>query len=723
MARRGRKKSPFKVKIRMETIYSLGALTLFGFGALTIVSFTGQGELLQGVNDALRELFGIAALIVPFLFFCAGLVLTGVRWSFAKPQVFLGAVLLLLSVATLGEMGSVGSDLFANVSSLLQPIGTYLLFSCIAVASVLILTDTSLGEIARMIQGSFEIQPSTGKPAEAKAPPKFGFPFGQKPLSEGEFKIRGGQQKALEQAQAMAAAQAKNAPLQFEVKKAEIPKATDMSEKLLVNKAGEQQVWEYPPITMLNNKARGQADRGDVKANASTIENTLQSFGIRAKVREVNLGPAVTQYALEISLGTKLSKITALANDLALALAAPTGQIRIEAPIPGRNLVGIEIPNKSPELVTMHTVMNSEIMRKHKSKLAVALGLNVAGEVVVADIAKMPHILIAGSTGSGKSVAINSFLASLLFRASPNELKLILVDPKRVELTGYNDIPHLLTPVIVEPNKVISALKWATQEMDRRYKMFAEVGARNIENYNEAAGFQAMPYIVIVIDELADIMLFSPAEVEENITRIAQMARATGMHLVLATQRPSVDVITGLIKANIPTRMAFNVASMTDSRVILDSPGAEKLLGRGDMLYVPPDQAKPTRIQGSYISDKEIHSLIEHLRKSGKQPDYQEEITTKYQSTKVGKMSGSGMEAGENDPHLIESVKLVREYNKASASVLQRRLSVGFSRAGRIIDTLEQLGIVGPQDGSKARDVNTKAADDFLASKGQPFEE
>ena len=293
---------------------------------------------------------------------------------------------------------------------------------------------------------------------------------------------------------------------------------------------------------------------------------------------------------------------------MALALAAPTGQVRIEAPIPGRSLVGIELPNRSPEFVSLRKMLESDAMKHHKSKLAVALGLDVSGNALVADIAKMPHVLIAGATGSGKSVCINAFIGSLLFRTSPAEVNLIMVDPKRVELTNYNGIPHLLCPVIVDPAKVLSALKWATAEMDRRYKLFAEVGARNIDAYNELSGFQALPYIIIIIDELADIMLYAQVEVEDAITRIAQMARATGIHLVLATQRPSVDIITGLIKANIPTRIAFAVSSMIDSKVIIDQPGAEKLLGRGDMLYIPPDQAKPTRIQGTFVSDQEIHS-------------------------------------------------------------------------------------------------------------------
>ena len=397
---------------------------------------------------------------------------------------------------------------------------------------------------------------------------------------------------------------------------------------------------------------------------------------------------------------------------MALALAAPTGQVRIEAPIPGRSLVGIELPNRSPEFVSLRKMLESDAMKHHKSKLAVALGLDVSGNALVADIAKMPHVLIAGATGSGKSVCINAFIGSLLFRTSPAEVNLIMVDPKRVELTNYNGIPHLLCPVIVDPAKVLSALKWATAEMDRRYKLFAEVGARNIDAYNELSGFQALPYIIIIIDELADIMLYAQVEVEDAITRIAQMARATGIHLVLATQRPSVDIITGLIKANIPTRIAFAVSSMIDSKVIIDQPGAEKLLGRGDMLYIPPDQAKPTRIQGAFVSDKEIHSLIEFLKKQGIAPHYTEEVTSMPVGIKGRAGSSFISPNGEDrDPLFEDAVRLILQANNASASFLQRKLSIGYARAARILDELQQAGMIGPADGAKPREILIKNLD------------
>jgi S-DNA-T family DNA segregation ATPase FtsK/SpoIIIE len=419
------------------------------------------------------------------------------------------------------------------------------------------------------------------------------------------------------------------------------------------------------------------------------------------------MGPAVTQYALEVALGTKLAKITSLSNDISLALAAPTGTVRIEAPIPGKSLVGIEVPNITPETVPLKAVLTSGAMQKAKSKLSLALGLDVSGQPVVDNLARMPHILMAGSTGSGKSVAINAFIATLLFRASPNEVKFILVDPKIVELSNWNGIPHLLTPVITDPGKVLSALRWAITEMEKRYKLFAEVNARNIDMYNEMSGFQALPYIVIVIDELAHVMLFAPVEVEDAITKLAQMSRAVGIHMVLATQRPSVDVLTGLIKANIPCRVSFNVSSQVDSRVVIDQAGAEKLLGRGDMLYVPPDASKPQRIQGVFVSEPEINQLIEFLKRSGVEPQYTEEVTAMPVSKLAGRTDGQ-------DELFDEAVRVITQYDRASASLLQRRLRVGYARAARLLDELEAAGVVGVADGSKARDVLVKDAERIL---------
>ncbi len=467
-------------------------------------------------------------------------------------------------------------------------------------------------------------------------------------------------------------------------------------------------VWQNPPLSLLSDISGQKADRGDMQGNAAIIERTLKSFGITARVTEANPAPAVTQYALEIAEGTKVSKITSLSNDLALALAAPTGQIRIEAPIPGKKLVGIEIPNRGLETVGLKKMLTSYAMKNAKSKLTVALGLDVSANPVTADLAKMPHVLIAGSTGSGKSVCINTFIASLLFRASPSELRMIMVDPKRVELSLYNGIPHLLTPVIVENKAILSALHWATKEMEERYKKLAAAGVKDINSYNELAGFQAMPYIVIVIDELADIMMFAPVEVEDAVCRLAQMARAVGIHLVLSTQRPSVNVLTGLIKANIPTRIAFNVTSMIDSRVIIDAPGAEKLLGRGDMLYIPPEQNKPTRIQGAFVSEKEIKKLVDYLKAKVSNIDYVDEITKEEMPKFKMGIGGTRIIDSGRDELFPEIARFIISSDKASVSSIQRRFGLGFARAARIVDQLQDAGIVGPGEKSKPREVLVK---------------
>ncbi len=705
--KKGRRKAPFKLKLKRDTMLSLVSIVLWLIGALIIVSFSGQGVILQKLQAFFQQTFGFATLILPYLFITAGLMVSQVNFKVAKPNVFFGGILVFISVLGLLRGGSAGTQIFLNLATLIHSIGAVLLLIAVGVAGILIMSEAAISEVLQYFAKAFSIGDNLKLPK-----PK----LGQLPLKNSEIKIKGADKNIEVDDQ-----EAPEKPTPPQPSNQQTSQASTKSGPLTASttKDGKPIVWEIPPLSILSNSSGGKADRGDIKKNASIIESVLDSFGIKARVVEVNCGPAVTQYALEISLGTKLSKITSLQNDLALALAAPTGQIRIEAPIPGRSLVGVEIPNHSPEFVTLRTMLNSKKMKKHKSKLAVALGLDVSGEAVVADIASMPHVLIAGSTGSGKSVCLNAFLASMLFRASPDEVKLILVDPKRVELTGYNDIPHLLTPVIVEPDKVLAALKWAITEMNSRYKTYAEIGVRNIEAYNELSGFQAMPYIVIVIDELADIMLFAPKEVEEAITKIAQMARATGIHLVLATQRPSVDVITGLIKANIPTRVAFNVASMVDSRVIVDSPGAEKLLGKGDMLYIPPSQSKPTRVQGTYVSDKEINALIDHLKSQGVDPQYTEEVTTQFQPMAIKGSGGAVIE--DADDKFEEAVRTVIKYDRASASLLQRSLSIGYARAARVLDQLEQAGVVSASDGSsKPRDVLVKSADAFFsAQQGQ----
>jgi len=692
MARRGRRRKSLKLKLKKDTLYSIASILFFLTAGLIVLSFSRQGRLLNLLFSFLYSLFGWTVIFVPFLFIIAGLLLVKLSFKFTKANIFVGSVLFFLSILGLTQSGKIGYEIWLSLKSLITGVGAFILLLGTFFVGLIVFFETSIDEITLFILGfyrkltggfkDFSLKKITDKKQLPINMPR-DFAKNEQP-KEAAGKNIGQNVKEISAGQ----------------------------NQLIANAPGSQtQVWEYPPLSILTNEIGGKADRGNMNKNAATIEKTLESFGIKARVVEVNCGPAVTQYALEIAMGTKLSKITALANDLALALAAPTGQIRIEAPIPGKSLLGIEIPNQSAEFVTLKEMLNSSLMKKAKSKLIVGLGLNVSGKPIAVDIAKMPHMLIAGSTGSGKSVCINSIIGSLLFRASPAELKLILVDPKRVELTQYNGIPHLLTPVIVDPKKVISALKWAMEEMERRYKLFAEVGVRNIETYNEASGFQALPYLVIVIDELADIMFLAPSEVEDAITRIAQMARATGIHLIISTQRPSVDVLTGLIKANISCRIAFNVSSMIDSRVIIDMPGAEKLLGKGDMLFIPPDQAKPTRIQGSFVSDQETKQLIEFLRQTGIKPVYTEEVVTKYKEKTVG---GKTDAPTEKDELFSEAVRVVCRYDRASASLLQRRLSLGYARAARILDQLEESGVVSPAEGSKPREVLMKNAQEIL---------
>lgn len=697
----GGRRKPFKVKLRSSTIYTLFALGLLLIGVLLLLSFSKAQESFVVINDMLIEYFGFISYLLPFVFIFFGfLFLRLKKFYLSRPNVAIGFLLFYISLLSLVRGGIIGDQISFTLSEIITTLGATFVFVAGLFVGVIVFFDTSLDEIVSAFQFTFDNLHRFFPNA------MFSFFKSKKPtLSNKPIAIKGGQKDSgLPMRDNPAPAINKKEPI-------------ILSEKLVSNVLNENGIgiWEYPPLSLLSEASSQKAERGDVKKTASVIEKTLESFGIEARVVEINLGPAITQYALEIALGTKVSKITALANDLALATEAPTGQIRIEAPIPGRNLVGIEIPNRSLEVVTLKTMLGSAAMQKAKSKLTVSLGLDVSGNPIATNLSKMPHVLVAGTTGSGKSVLINSFISSILFRAAPTEVKLILIDPKRVEFTSYNGIPHLLTPVIVEVEKILSALKWAMGEMDRRYKLFAERGVRNIDGYNELSGFQALPYIVIIIDELADLMMFAPVEVEDSIARLAQMARATGIHLVIATQRPSVNVITGLIKANIPCRIAFNVSSMIDSRVIIDGPGAEKLLGRGDMLYIPPDQAKPTRIQGAFVSEKEVKKLVEYLKAKAPDVEYTEEVTNQQVTLKRGSGAGGGGADG-HDQLFEDAVRIVCQFDKASASLLQRRLSVGYARAARIIDQLEAASIIGPGEGSKPRDVLVRNAEEYLSA-------
>ncbi|XXM71167.1 DNA translocase FtsK [Lysinibacillus sphaericus] len=468
----------------------------------------------------------------------------------------------------------------------------------------------------------------------------------------------------------------------------------------------ENKDYKLPSLTLL--KSPKQTDQSNeyqlIHANAAKLERTFQSFGVKAKVTQVHLGPAVTKYEVHPDVGVKVSRIVNLSDDLALALAAK--DIRIEAPIPGKSAIGIEVPNSEVAMVSLREVLESKQHHKPESKLQIGLGRDITGEAVLAELNKMPHLLVAGATGSGKSVCINGIITSILMRAKPHEVKLMMIDPKMVELNVYNGVPHLLAPVVTDAKKASQALKKVVSEMERRYELFSHTGTRNIEGYNDYVKRQnieneekqpLLPYIVVIVDELADLMMVASNDVEDAITRLAQMARAAGIHLIIATQRPSVDVITGVIKANIPSRIAFAVSSQTDSRTILDSGGAEKLLGRGDMLFMPVGASKPTRVQGAFLSDDEVEDIVDFVI-SQQRAQYQEEMIP----DDIPEDAGSG-EA--EDELYNDAVQLIAEMQTASVSMLQRRFRIGYTRAARLIDEMEVRGVVGPYEGSKPRTV------------------
>ncbi len=696
MAKRGRKKKKIipRLRLKPETIQTIFFIFFLILTIVSVFSFLQTGPIPLAINQLLDKYFGFGAVLVSFLLFLTAFLFAKVKSPLKDLNVFLGFLIMFISLISLFKQGVIGTFLSLQLAvAFNSQIISIFIFVFLFIVGFVILFDTTLAQVLKFFTSVFKVikKYTIGnvKNIKEKALNKQKIYQSQLPMENNNFPNK----KEKDDLNVVNIPPVLNKPV---VNNSLIPSNNTLD-------VSNYPVWQYPSIDIFDNTPGPKADRGDIRKNAQIIEQTLESFGITARVAEFNESPAVTQYALEVALGTKLAKIMSLSNDLAMALAAPGGMIRVEAPIPGRDRVGIEVPNRSLEVVPIRQMLEADAMKNAKNKITVPLGLDVAGHAKVADITKMPHVLIAGQTGSGKSVCINSWIASILFRASPQEVRMIMVDPKRVELTPYNGIPHLLTPVIVEPEKVLSALKWAVTEMENRYKKFTEVGVKNIEGYNNLSGFQQMHYIIIFIDELAEIMLFSPSEVEDNVCRLAQMARAVGIHLVLATQRPSVNVITGLIKANIPSRISFAVASVMDSRVVLDTPGAEKLLGRGDMLYLPPELAKPVRVQGCFVSDKELNNLIETL-KNQQTTQYDDGITTLPVSSGHG--SSKTFQADDDrDPLFDAAVELVRESGKASSSLMQRRLKLGYARAARVLDQLEQAGIVGPSNGSKPRDI------------------
>ena len=498
------------------------------------------------------------------------------------------------------------------------------------------------------------------------------------------------------------------------VEKICIKEEVEQVAKTIENTAPIKKDYKLPPLTLLKKgkKSIGDSD-GHLRETALKLQKTLKTFGVNVTVTNISCGPSVTRFELQPEMGVKVSKIVGLADDIKLNLAA--ADIRIEAPIPGKAAVGIEVPNKENEAVMLRDLLESQEFKSSKSKISFATGRDIAGKVVVSDIAKMPHVLIAGATGSGKSVCINTLIMSILYKAKPDEVKLIMIDPKVVELSVYNGIPHLMIPVVTDPKKAAGALNWAVAEMTKRYQLFAEYGVRDIKGYNDKISDlppvegreqpQKMPQIVIIVDELADLMMVAPGEVEDAICRLAQLARAAGIHLVLATQRPSVNVITGLIKANMPSRIAFSVSSGVDSRTIIDMNGAEKLLGKGDMLFYPTGYQKPVRVQGAFVSDKEVEAVVSYLKENSGQIAYDEDIQNQVNSINISSSGYSESSLNERDVYFVDAGKLVIEKDKASIGMLQRVFKIGFNRAARIMDQLCEAGVVGEEEGTKPRKV------------------
>jgi S-DNA-T family DNA segregation ATPase FtsK/SpoIIIE len=657
-----------------ETTREIFAVALSIIGTLLFLSvFDAAGSLGSYFRKFLYSLFGSFGLLVPFILIAVAVVLWMPKKFDLKATTVLGIGLALLFIPALINPlgGAIGHGISSLFSGLLGNIGSFVIIMGLNIVILLMIFNTSI----RSLLGKFTPENSENNVnvhgAETQKVSVF------TTLNNIKNKIGGKEQVA------------GNQPLQSKSGQAQ-PLTT-------ISKEG----WQFPSTDLLE-VSTTKATSGNIAKNVDVIQKTLKDFGIDVSMGDVNIGTTVTQYCLKPKEGIKLNQIVARTNDLALALAAHP--IRIEAPIPGKAAVGLELPNKVAATVTLREILESDVFKNKKSNLSIALGRSVSGEPIISDIKKMPHLLIAGATGSGKSICINGIILSLLYQNSPYDLKMILVDPKRVEFTPYNGIPHLLTPVVTEPDKTINVLKWTVAEMERRFRVFQESGNRDILSYNSnvPAGAEKMPYIVVIIDELADLMAQSANEVEGAIVRLAQMARATGIHLIVATQRPSVDVITGLIKANIATRIAFAVASQIDSRTIIDQSGAEKLLGRGDMLYLSQDIGKPSRNQGVLVTDKEIKKVTEFLKREGVAL-YDESIL----NFRAGKPGTAGSDGEIDDDMYEEAKQLVIQAGKASASLLQRRLRVGYARAARLLDMLEDHGVIGPADGAKPRDILT----------------
>ncbi len=700
-----------KINLEDEVKKGIIAVLFFLLALITVLSyFNLAGEAGAWIHNILAALFGWGYFLVPLGLMLAGAAILQSLHKDIYGTPFIGMALFILSFLGILQMfllgrienGRGGGYLgVAVVWPFLKLLGVYASYSilfCLVLISLLIIFNASLKEMFLKIFGRKDrsefIKDADGNKKEVKMAEE-NSPFGslmKRIMPAPSFEVKG-----------LGSEKKEKTPELTKEEKA-LRKKDDL---LVLSSKMVLENYQLPSLDLLEPDS-GEPTSGDIKANANIIKRTFQHFGIEVEMAEVNIGPTVTQYTLRPAQGVKLSKITTLQNDLSLALAAHP--IRIEAPIPGRSLVGIELPNKAATKVRLRNLLEQPEFTQDHKLLTLGVGRDVAGVPVFAGLEKMPHILIAGATGTGKSVCLNSIILSLLYRHAPNFLKLILIDPKRVEFPIYNGLPHLLTPVIVEAEKTVNALRWAVAEMERRFEVLAGTQTRDIMAYNkkfiEGDLEEPMPYIIIIVDELADLMASHGREIEATVVRLAQMARAVGIHLVLATQRPSVEVITGLIKANITTRVAFQVASQIDSRTILDSSGAEKLLGNGDMLYLSGDSSKAKRIQATFISDREVKKVVEFITKQAKEVEYSEEVIKAPGSQSNLWNSAAGEDGGVIDDDLYETAKkTVIQSGKASASLLQRRLRVGYARAARLLDMLEEQGIIGPGEGAKPREI------------------
>ncbi|MEG6585479.1 FtsK/SpoIIIE family DNA translocase [Dendrosporobacter sp. 1207_IL3150] len=708
----------FLSELTPELKYELLGITLITVGIISLVSLLGFNAGPVGIFIAKTQkyLFGIGAIVVPTIVIAIGLryiitrkvIVYSIKfWGIALLYILILAIFHHFTISQGKEIlpeslllggGFTGGFVLFALRKLFGFDGSIIILFALSVCSFIMATTWSLTSgllkakhhAMESIQSARETIASTRESLLVESTENEADTSGRQSFFYNQERDRNKQKQKVSSDASLD--EMPNAPV----------KNISISETTSTDKEDSHSlVYKLPPISLLSKPSKGKQPKlsKEINDNARVLEETLDNFNVSAKIINACNGPSVTRYELEPAPGVKVSKIVNLADDIALKLAAPG--IRIEAPIPGKAAIGIEVPNKELSGVQLREVLESSVFQDASSKLTVALGKDIAGQPIVADLAKMPHLLVAGATGSGKSVCINTLITSILFKATPDEVKFVLIDPKMVELSNFNGIPHLMAPVVTDSKKAAAALNWAVHEMERRYAVFAEAGVRDIGRYNQTIDDCKLPSIVVIIDELADLMMVAPVDVEDAICRLAQKARAAGIHLVLATQRPSVDVITGTIKANVPSRISFAVSSQIDSRTILDMTGAEKLLGKGDMLYYPVGAPKPLRVQGAFIADNEVEDLIAFL-KTQANPDYNNEITTgDYESASEENQNQQKYE----DELLETAVNMVLETGQASVSMLQRKFRIGYTRAARLIDTMEEMRIVGPNIGSKARDI------------------